>query len=725
MKNKEKNLKVLKAIALGVTAFLAVGGMQSNTMTVSADEGDTNSNTDVQQGETKLLDTSVDATQEVTSESIDEKYNEAATTADAAVSDTKAAEETVSRADETLQNTVVKVSEAEVTEQDEENTEADQDAEVQEDAEVEQKADTVQSVVNDVNIKTQAADYFLDAAKQAEKDADEKVEVAETAIEKAMDQIESISGENGYAEDSAEIAEEAKNALQEAQNATTKEDTEAAVDKAAGALEAAQGTYDNAAAAEEEATKQLNSAGSALKQAEDKLKEAEADLGISLDEAEKAKKEADESLASLEELEKNTIAQKEALDELTSLQDKMLNSTGTVKTAYTGTVDSFGKENVNGNGKDNYWNTSLEYFKKLIAYYYTYTDAKEENVSLEWTRNKNNPTAGNYLTVSYTKDGETQTKYYNYHIMDTDKDSMAVYEKTKVDETAKMANAVKVDDESGLYWNESKIDDMCVDYSDIIGDVEKLAEDAKEATKKVTAARDQVNKLAEILKTLSVNDAEYKAAKSAYDNAQKNLDVARADLAQISGDLQTAKECYDQAVAQLERFVEKSQPTQNDQSTQTSQPVIIEAASVNLDQLADLAAGIDEVVEIIEEAEAIETTEAEDDADVLGAAKERKQTVAETTKAAQAEKAQASVEETNVETAEEKATEQTDIVTIEDEDTALAAGVQDDDAEVLGAVRAQKPDYTYAWGVAGAVAAGFMLLGFFLKKKEEEDEEEA
>ena len=712
MKNKEKNLKVLKAIALGVTAFLAVGGMQSNTMTVSADEGDTNSNTDVQQGETELLDTSVDEKKEVTSESIDANYEQADKAADDAVKAVNEAVTDIADADKTVQKTVVDVSEAEMTDAEKEAQSA-------------QTEQTTQDVLADVSVATQAADYFLDAAKQAEKDADEKVEAAETAIENAMNQIESISGENGYAEDSAEIAKEAETALQDAQNATTKEETDAAIDKAAKAKEDAQGTYDNAVAAEEEATKQLNSAGSALKQAEDKLKEAEADLGISLDEAEKAKKEADESLASLEELEKNTIAQKEALDELTSLQDKMLNSTGTVKTAYTGTEDSFGKENVNGNGKDNYWNTSLEYFKKLIAYYYTYTDAKEENVSLEWTRNKNNPTAGNYLTVSYTKDGETQTKYYNYHIMTTDKGSMAVYEKTKVDETAKMANAVKVDDESGLYWNESKIDDMCVDYSDIIGDVEKLAKDAKEATEKVTAARDQVNELAEILKTLSVNDVEYKAAKSAYDNAQKNLDMARADLAQISGDLQTAKECYDQAVAQLEKFVEKSQPTQNDQSTQTSQPVIIEAASVNLDQLADLAAGIDEVVEIIEEAEAIETAEAEDDADVLGAAKERKQAVAETTKAAQAEKAQASVEETNVETAEEKATEQTDIVTIEDEDTALAAGVQDDDAEVLGAVRVQKPDYTLAWGAAGAVAAGFMLLGFFLKKKEEEDEEEA
>ena len=711
MKNKEKNLKVLKAIALGVTAFLAVGGMQSNTMTVSADEGDTNSNTDVQQGETELLDTSVDEKKEVTSESIDANYKQAEKAADDAVKAVNEAVTDIADADKTVQKTLVEVSEAEMTDAEKEAQSA-------------QTEQTTQDVLADVSVATQAADYFLDAAKQAEKDADEKVEVAETAIENAMNQIESISGENGYAEDSAEIAKEAETALQDAQNATTKEETDAAIDKAAKAKEDAQVTYDNAAAAEEEATKQLNSAGSALKQVEDKLKEAEADLRISLDEAEKAKKEADESLASLEELEKNTIAQKKALDELTSLRDKMLNSIGTVKTAYTGTEDSFGKENVNGNGKDNYWNTSLEYFKKLIAYYYTYTDAKEENVSLEWTRNKNNPTEGNYLTVSYTKDGETQTKYYNYHIMTTDKGSMAVYEKTKVDETAKMANAVKVDDESGLYWNESETK-MCVDYSDIIGDVEKLAKDAKEATEKVTAARDQVNELAEILKTLSVNDAEYKAAKSAYDNAQKNLDMARADLAQISGDLQTAKDCYDQAVAQLEKFVEKSQPTQNDQSTQTSQPVIIEAASVNLDQLADLAAGIDEVVEIIEEAEAIETAEAEDDADVLGAAKERKQAVAETTKAAQAEKAQASVEETNVETAEEKATEQTDIVTIEDEDTALAAGVQDDDAEVLGAVRVQKPDYTLAWGAAGAVAAGFMLLGFFLKKKEEEDEEEA
>ena len=285
---------------------------------------------------------------------------------------------------------------------------------------------------DDVVENEEAANEALDEAEEnlanaedSEIDAAEAVEDMNEALDEVTEAVEEI---NDAAEDASEAADEAAQAAQDAAEAETKEEAQTAVDTAADAVEKAEAAQAQAQQKYDEAKVELENAEAAAAVAKEALEAAQASLDMTAEELEAARIAADEAVAYAEALKEQVDADYAALQ--ASKEAALAASEARMKETATNVVikpydvpegANFGTESAGGT----YWDDSLDYFQKYIQYVFD----EEANVSYAWVKQGADYAQNNYYQVSYTdENGETVTKYFNYHVIDTD-GNISVYEK--------------------------------------------------------------------------------------------------------------------------------------------------------------------------------------------------------------------------------------------------------------------------------------------------------
>lgn len=383
MRKNSKNEKVIRAMAIGISAML----MASSPLTALAAEGEGNSS---EGNEDKNITVTPEA-------GVCDQAEAAAKEADKAVEDAEKS------AADVKSEVADKVAAGDVKD--------DQDKDLSQD-------------ILDANAKVE--DKTVEGGSSL-KDAESAVENADTALGVAEANDKLSDAELGKAKDAAadaeQIAADAKDAMQEAKDKVdgqieeikdassveeanaAYEEVKAAVDQAQADFDAKLGEYNTAKAAYEEAAKKLADYEKAY---EDAVNSADANAEKAAKELEAAQKNAADLAAALE-------AAKSAVD-----------------SSAAGAMDIADKEALTQGDDGLNWRNEDKLFISIMQNYYLpeVLGIKGETTVVRRQGEDNN--TKNYFEVTYIdENGVKQTKYYNYVMDDnqTSKDNIVIFEK--------------------------------------------------------------------------------------------------------------------------------------------------------------------------------------------------------------------------------------------------------------------------------------------------------
>ena len=406
---------------------------------------------------------------------------------------------------------------------------------------------TYDDVVNDENT---ANSKLKDAeAGLIKTDAEEAAEAQDIADANTI--TEKIEVNNAVITDASkeasDAADKAAEAAEEAANATTKEEAQAAVDKAAQAVAAAETAQEKAQAAYDENVDKLA-------EAENELASAKANLDAATNSLNATKKDVEEAEAAVIAAEEKAAALKAEVDasaeELASTKDARLKAAyEKMKTTaaaanlkdynvYTkidagadadnnGVDDDYTREFGKESASMDFWNDSLEYFKLYIQYVYG------DDATYAWTKTGPNYAKENVYAVTYTEMNEDGveveiTKYFNYHLADTTGE-ISIYEKqigtdiiihTTTETSSEDALSIANADEDGNVTY-TKYDDVKKD-TDIV----------------VSASKDENDKDTSIL----VKDDNSKQTGSVDDLAEYKKSLDKNQNAEVTSEIETTYE---------------------------------------------------------------------------------------------------------------------------------------------------------------------------------------
>lgn len=383
MRKNSKNEKVIRAMAIGISAML----MASSPLTALAAEGEGNSS---EGNEDKNITVTPEA-------GVCDQAEAAAKEADKAVEDAEKS------AADVKSEVADKVAAGDVKD--------DQDKDLSQD-------------ILDANAKVE--DKTVEGGSSL-KDAESAVENADTALGVAEANDKLSDAELGKAKDTAadaeQIAADAKDAMQEAKDKVdgqieeikdassveeanaAYEEVKAAVDQAQADFDAKLGEYNTAKAAYEEAAKKLADYEKAY---EDAVNSADANAEEAAKELEAAQKNAADLAAALE-------AAKSAVD-----------------SSAAGAMDIADKEALTQGDDGLNWRNEDKLFISIMQNYYLPEVLGIKGKTTVVRRQGEDNNTKNYFEVTYIdENGVKQTKYYNYVMDDnqTSKDNIVIFEK--------------------------------------------------------------------------------------------------------------------------------------------------------------------------------------------------------------------------------------------------------------------------------------------------------
>lgn len=427
MSRKElTNKKVVKAISLGLATALTM----MTPMTALADTA--------QPQEAPELETPVENLEEASAEKQATTLENAETTIESAAEAVSKASTTAETAATEEQKELVTVvtpaGDETIAEGFEDISHALKNTVVEEGTDLSEEEKSVADKLSD------AADK-IDSALESQKDIAEDIVDFERDVDTKINDIADRVNDEGEADATKVAADKAEAIAQQAVNFANANDhtaTYAAIEATEEALNEALDNQEKAEADLEQATADYESLASEYAE----LEQAYATLLLDETAAEEAVTSAKEKLEEkMKELKTAEEAIQYDIDALKEAKEyalqvayaKMMSDANESEKFSKYTVkegEAFGKENAS----QDYWKSSLEYFKLYMAYA---LDADESN--FEWVKTKNNLdgtenesgfTGASYLKYTTTDDdGNEIVKYYNYHIAD-EKGNIQVYEKS-------------------------------------------------------------------------------------------------------------------------------------------------------------------------------------------------------------------------------------------------------------------------------------------------------
>lgn len=546
MKQKIINKHIIRAISIGLTAVMA-----STPVTAFASEAvqDPAEPTAVPEQNTDQV-----------------KYHEA----ESAV---ETAQETVNEAPAVVLDTAVELpgsgTEASVVPNAQEavNEEILEEVLTEADGEEIQYADVEENLANAGNDLV-SAEADLIQADSKEQAAKADVLTAEEQIKESSDLSNSVTIDHTLAEDAAEKSQQA---VENAEESGKKEvileslgEAKEAVDQATAAEVSAQEKYNQSEEKLAQANDKLAEAEKNFKEAQESLDASKNDIEKALQELEQAKSEAD---ALRQEVNNNAkeLAETKAA-KLKAAYEKMMTTAKEEEfTLYAGEAskedgiddeytEEFGREKASAA----YWKDSLEYFKLYIEYIY----GDKEEVSFDWKEQGEHFAKNNAYQVSYKdEDGNTVTKYFNYHLAD-ESGNISIYEKTEGSETY-------TETETIAEMKDIFRSDASVNYEDIKKDTDIVLE--KDLDEEGNAGKylvkddnsvkvEGINLLEEFEKTLPNG----KSVDLDEESVMKNYEETQILVPDVNGTVERIVSSDEkiESFADLERMVNKLSPEQ-------------------------------------------------------------------------------------------------------------------------------------------------------------------
>ena len=413
MSNKLVNKHIIRAISLGLTAVMVTSPMTA----LAAENGAPNVGPVDPDVPTTDVDTQAEAYQE-------------------AVGAVEVAQDIVEKAavvanSEVLESVVTTV----------ENNEQNEDSATVESGE----QITYENVTENVNNAGEAlsnAETNLIQAEASEQKADVLVTEATNQIENSSNLSEAVGEANKVAgevvEGSDEVVKEAAEAESSEAMKEYVETVEKAVEEVKAAQAEAQANFEKSEAELQDAYAKLIEAEKNLKAAQDSIESTDKDIDKAMHELEEAREAAkllqEKVNADAETLRNSKEADlKKAYDQMraTAEGENFVKYDGEASTE-DGVEDNFVKNFGDEVASTQYWKDSLAYFMLYIQYVYDgyLEDSEIQSVTgFNWVDKAENPTMNNAYVVTYVdKAGDTVTKYYNYHLADTE-GNIDIYEK--------------------------------------------------------------------------------------------------------------------------------------------------------------------------------------------------------------------------------------------------------------------------------------------------------
>lgn len=378
---KKASKNVIRSLSVGLAAMMALSTpIATFAEDVDAQNGD---------GETPEESTTSVSTQKPAAEQVKDIQDGSAKTA---AESTTEAKEAVDNAVDTARN---------------DNSGADQ--------EIRDAAGVLDSVANgsvESGTKGNVAESAVENTIAQIEKAEEAAEKTDAALDKANEKAEEA---NTIADDAAKEQQEAKDALDEAtgkiESATTVDEAQNAYNEVTGIVGDAQAAYETAKAAYDSKVAEYNAALDELKAAQEAYDAAVASASTEV-------AEASANLAAVqqkaEELQQAAEAAKAAIPELTDAQKAAL--------------EIIKQENERAGDTSTNWRKEDELFKVILQNYYMPELIRGELVDCKWVWDKGNADK-NYCEVTYTDvAGDPHTVYLNYRINDKG-DDIVIFEK--------------------------------------------------------------------------------------------------------------------------------------------------------------------------------------------------------------------------------------------------------------------------------------------------------
>ena len=382
MRKNSKNEKVIRAMAIGISAML----MASSPLTALAAEGEGNSS---EGNEDKNITVTPEA-------GVCDQAEAAAKEADKAVEDAeKSAADVKSEVADKVTAGDVKDAEGKDLAQDILDANAKVEDKTTEGGssmkDAESAVENADTALGVAEANDKLSDAELDKAKDAAADAEQAAADAKDAMQEAKDKVD---GQIEEIKDASSV-EEANAAYEEVKNT---------VDQAQADFDAKLGEYNTAKAAYEEAAKKLADYEKAY---EDAVNSADVN--------------AEEAAAELKAAQANAEALAKALEAAKSAVD----------TSAAGAMDIADKEALTQGDQGLNWRNEDKLFISIMQNYYLpeVLGIKGETTVVRRQGEDNN--TKNYFEVTYTDENGKQTKYYNYVMDDnqTSKDNIVIFEK--------------------------------------------------------------------------------------------------------------------------------------------------------------------------------------------------------------------------------------------------------------------------------------------------------
>lgn len=383
MRKNSKNEKVIRAMAIGISAML----MASSPLTALAAEGEGNSS---EGNEDKNITVTPEA-------GVCDQAEAAAKEADKAVEDAeKSAADVKSEVADKVTAGDVKDAEGKDLAQDILDANAKVEDKTTEGGssmkDAESAVENADTALGVAEANDKLSDAELDKAKDAAADAEQAAADAKDAMQEAKDKVD---GQIEEIKDASSV-EEANAAYEEVKNT---------VDQAQADFDAKLGEYNTAKAAYEEAAKKLADYEKAY---EDAVNSADVN--------------AEEAAAELKAAQANAEALAKALEAAKSAVD----------TSAAGAMDIADKEALTQGDQGLNWRNEDKLFISIMQNYYLpeVLGITGETTVVRVQGEDNN--TKNYFVVTYTdENGVKQTKYYNYVMDDnqTSKDNIVIFEK--------------------------------------------------------------------------------------------------------------------------------------------------------------------------------------------------------------------------------------------------------------------------------------------------------
>ena len=382
MKKNVKNDKVIRAMAIGISAMLAT----SSPMTAMAAEGtpdtDGDDNISVVTPEEGVADAAQTAAKSASDE-VNTAKDSATTVKDDVKDSVEAGEAGTDSEEKDLAQAVIDAA------ADVENTEVENGAPL---------AGATTAIVN--------TDTQLGVAEANDELSDAELSKAENASKDASDTAEELKDDMQKAEQKVDEQ------LDQIENAATVADADAAYTKLQETAQTAQADFD--AKLEE-----YNTAKAAYDKAADKVKEYEDAYNTAIANADANAAEAE---ATLETAKANAAALEEA-----------------VETAKTAVEDSAKEamviaeaENVAKEDGGLNWRNEDKLFIAIMENYYLPEQLGITGATVTRVQGKDND-AYNYFKAEYVENGETKVKYFNYKMDGNSKDDIVIFEKREVE----------------------------------------------------------------------------------------------------------------------------------------------------------------------------------------------------------------------------------------------------------------------------------------------------